>query len=515
MQCKTCDYRLWQLSGRVCPECGTSFVPSEFEFVVNSVQFRCPHCDQDYYGTGEKGHLEPKEFDCVSCGHRVHMDEMVLFPTHTVREEQTEVDRNPWLIRKKRGAIKAWFATVGRGLVAPRRLMRATPEWSSAASALWFAILTSVLFCLAGTGQVAIFPIVIDVILGGGRGGLGGAATVLAILGLGPMLVLVVLVLLWGLTAHALLRLTGRTAGGIGRTYHAVCYSAGANAPTAVPCLGIYVCWIGGIWWAISMALMLTVAQRVSGRRAALAALALPLMTLVAAGVLVAYLIASLSGVFDAMSAAAATRAATQQTSAHVIAQALFVYADQSGGQGPDHAARLIFTGDVAADDLRVPLFFTTPSEIPIADTSLDQFVLLGPEERREAVKAAADALPKNTVAHRLGDFVFVYHGIDLSNADRDLWIVIMSPDPDSSGNPVSPIGPRKPPNPFQAFAPRAPQTDDVVVGLAEGTTKAIPRATWPAALAAQNALRQANGLPPIPDPATVTHARPATGPSN
>jgi hypothetical protein len=45
-------------------------------------------------------------------------------------------------------------------------------------------------------------------------------------------------------------------------------------------------------------------------------------------------------------------------------------------------------------------------------------------------VQAAADALPVNIVAHRLADLVFTYHGIDLTNADPNLWIVITSHDP-------------------------------------------------------------------------------------
>ena len=63
MRCKNCDYRLWNLVSRQCPECGTEFLPHEFEFVLNSVRFCCPYCQQDYYGTGDKGHLEPIEFE--------------------------------------------------------------------------------------------------------------------------------------------------------------------------------------------------------------------------------------------------------------------------------------------------------------------------------------------------------------------------------------------------------------------------------------------------------------------
>ena len=68
MHCKNCDYPLWNIPTRQSPECGTPFVPGEFEFVRNSVQFCCPHCEQVYYCTDAKGHLFPVEFDCVSCG---------------------------------------------------------------------------------------------------------------------------------------------------------------------------------------------------------------------------------------------------------------------------------------------------------------------------------------------------------------------------------------------------------------------------------------------------------------
>ena len=84
MRCQGCDYPLWNLTARQCPECGRPFRPSEFRFVANSVRFCCPHCGQDYYGTGPVGHLVPVEFDCVRCHRRVHMDQMVLLPTEGV-----------------------------------------------------------------------------------------------------------------------------------------------------------------------------------------------------------------------------------------------------------------------------------------------------------------------------------------------------------------------------------------------------------------------------------------------
>ena len=110
MRCRKCEYRLWSLTDSVCPERGTPFRPSDFEFVINSVQFCYPYCNQDYDGTSDKGHLVPSAFDCVACGQPLHM-------------EQTEVDQNPWLVCKRRGVFKAWFAMVGRAMVSSAQLM--------------------------------------------------------------------------------------------------------------------------------------------------------------------------------------------------------------------------------------------------------------------------------------------------------------------------------------------------------------------------------------------------------
>ena len=123
MRCKNCDYALWNLKARQCPECGTPFRPSDYQFVPNSVRFCCPQCNQAYYGTRSNGHLEPAQFDCVSCGAPVHLDSMVLLPAEGVTEERTQADRMPWLEREKR-PIKAWFATVGQALITPPRLMQ-------------------------------------------------------------------------------------------------------------------------------------------------------------------------------------------------------------------------------------------------------------------------------------------------------------------------------------------------------------------------------------------------------
>jgi hypothetical protein len=482
MRCKSCDYRLWNLLARRCPECGTPFLPSAYEFAPHTVQFCCPHCDQPYYGMGPKGHLAPSAFDCVSCGRHVHMDEMVLRPTAGLEEEQTLVPRVPWLERKQRGWIKAWLATVGLGLVAPQRLMRIAPRASSSTPAWGFAVLTTCLVTVATLIPFTVVPLVLAVGLRSASVSLAtsGAMAVVAVI---AAIVLLAFVALWGCTTHGLLRLLARPAGGIGRTYQAICFSSGANVATALPCLGVYVGWI---WWLISAVLMVKEGQEVRGGRAALAVLPLPLLA-------VAGLIALLTwGVFASLSGAgafAAARAQRRAAETQTVLSAVLDYAEINGGRGPDHAAQLVAAGCLPARALIGFYSMTLPERVPVGDVTLDQLDSLTSEDARDAAEAAADALPAGTTAHRLGDFVFTYHGFDIDTADPRLWVVIRVLDPAANGPPFGP--------------------EPVVVGYADDSVAEIPPEKVAARLAEQNALRATYDLPPLPDPTTVMHAGP------
>ena len=141
MRCKSCDYPLWNLKARQCPECGTSFRPSEYEFAPRSVRFQCPRCDQVYYGTDDKGLLVPRAFQCVSCHQGIDLDDMVLRPAEGFTETETRLGDMPWLGRRRRGRFKSFFATVGMTLVNPGQVMRGTPRDSSVGEALLFGIL--------------------------------------------------------------------------------------------------------------------------------------------------------------------------------------------------------------------------------------------------------------------------------------------------------------------------------------------------------------------------------------
>jgi len=504
MRCKTCDYRLWNIRSRQCPECGAAFRPSDFEFVPNSVQFRCPHCDQAYYGTGPKGHLVPIEFDCVACRRHIHMDEMLLLPTEGIQEEQTQTELLPWLNRRQLGGAKAWFRTVVGAMTSPARMMGMLPPNSSTGQAWWFAVLTNIVSFLGFLPLVAlsiIMPLVIMRRFAGpgplagllGLGGILGACVGIALMLAGCVFLITATVLIWGAVSHGLLRLLGATASGIGRTIQAICYSSGANAITAIPCLGLYFGWA---WWLFSAVLMVARGQRVSGARAAFAVTLLPATCLVTlAGLFWALLWPQVT----AMSSLVATTtgpAGVRQISmlqVQTLQLKLKAYAVRHAGCGPAHAAELLDPEEAS------PYLFiahgsqTKEDRVPMSNTTLQRCSELSPAGREKRCRAAAEQLPKSTIAHRLGDYVFTYHGIDLINPpDPKLWVVILSPDPafNASGAGlgtviVAPIG----------------RTDAELIATEEFSNR----------LAEQNVLRAKCGLAPLPDPNTITHARPAT----
>lgn len=499
MRCKKCEYRLWNLTSRRCPECGTPFVPSEFEFVPNSVQFCCPHCNQSYYGTDDNGHIEPVEFDCVNCGQHIHMDQMILLPTEGVDEKQTKTEECPWLIRKKVGTVKAWFKTIGMAMVSPMRLMELVPIESSLVSAWWFAIFSNALFIFSCFIFFAFFQtLMIGVFSSFGPATGFGMGTGLLMIGgvivgyfVAAVIGTIIVIALWGLTTHVTLAITGGTSFSIRRTYQALCYSVGGNACTAIPCCGAYFGWI---WWLVSAVLTVKSAQRIHGGRAAFAVLTPPLLILAASiGAYIWFFISMMSPMRAQMMTAMQTSNITQ------IASALDTYYELHEDTWPDHAIQLL-----GPNSMLSAWSFATPSmssatqlaDVPIGEETLKDFEMLSKQRQDKAVQAAIDSLPDGTIAHRLGDCVFTYHGIpdpDAASA-ATLWVVIWVPDPDSN-------------------TPPAP-TDTIVVGQVDGMTTSFPYSSMQTQLTSQNNLRAQHSLPPLPDPYTVTHDKPAVAPA-
>ncbi len=496
MHCRNCEYALWNLTTRECPECGTAFRPSEYEFVPQSVRFCCPHCDHPYYGTGKKGHVEPQSFACLRCGQPVSMDDMVLRPGLGVEEQLTRPDTMPWLDRGVRGRVRAWFQMIGKGLTAPGQLINATPPDSPVLQAWVFALICTTIFIIPGSSMHVFYGLMFAAGFGGaGLGGAGLGWATLPVYGLailaGVVVCSMLVVLLWTLVAHGVLRVTGRVEHGYRRTCHALLYSTGANVFTAVPCFGILV---GSAWWAVSAILMLRRAQGVSGTRAAFAAGALPGLAL--AGWFGMYALAFI------LPMTAMTRTGPgfagppgspgYQTGA--INTSLMTYRSQQGGD-PQHAIELaltqsanMVTGAGSTAFFCDPSSKTTAADVPVGDDTLAGFDNASRATQLSTVGKVVEAVPEGIVAHRLGDFVFTYHGT--SGAwDRQLWSIVMLADPDVNGPPKG--------------------TDLVVIGTADMGVTQTTAAELPALLEKQNAYRATRGLGPLPDLATVTHGRP------
>ncbi len=501
MQCKTCDYRLWNLKSRQCPECGTPFRPSEFEFVPNSVRFCCPHCEQEYYGTGPKGHLVPQEFTCVKCGQHIAMDEMVLLPSEGLNEDQTRISVIPWL-DSKLGRFKAWYQTVAGALIRPGRMIDALPMGSPTRRAWGFARINCVVSLLSVAPLMFMFAGFFGVMtktgfpFATGAGSLGLTGTMLALFCLAVMLPLAIMLIgiaLWALIAHGLLSASGKTAEGYGRTLQAICYSSGAHAVTGVPCFGVYV---GCLWWIVSATVMVARSQRVSGWRATVA-VATPSLGVITLAVTLFWMtvmyklpMVSAGGAFSATTAPSTLQTMGDSQVALLVSQ-LVLEASKRNVRWPNHAIELILDSAGPTPSFIAYGSRSTAEKIPVADTTLARLMRLSTDEQRKVCQDAVRRLKDDWVAHRVGDFVFTYHGIKpFRPQDPELWVTILSPDPAQNTEPIA--------------------SSRVYVGVAgitgKSTTRGIPCEQFGDRLAKQNELRAQFNLAPLPDPNTVLH---------
>jgi hypothetical protein len=480
VQCPNCEYALWNLPSRVCPECGRPFKPSEFEFIPNTVQFCCPHCSQPYYGQGKTGHLVPSQFDCVKCGAPIQMDEMVLRP-HGDPDSRTQPEKAPWF-RADRGFFSRWLGTVGWSLGKPGRLMRYAPLHGTA-SAVGFAAINTVLVPLLAVTFLIALILFFAGALGGfsafGLGGLGAVILGFVIISVIAAFAQMCLLLLCAAWAHGVLHVTGDTRAGFPRTLQAICFSTGANIVSIAPCIGTYGGWI---WWLVSAVLMVREGQRVSAWRAVFAVVPMPVLAVMGLFALMVMPVWSASTTVSITPPAAASAGARTQT----ILDALLQHANAQNGSGPRHAVELIQAGALQGGDfIEWSAIASRPSPTTLPTEQVGSVPLFAFEDypatsRRRAVGEAIAALPSGSSAHRLGAFVFTYHGADLSRpGSQALWVVVHVGDPGAS--------------PAQ-----------VQIGTADGIVQEIAVEELDQALQEQNALRALLGLPPLPDPREV-----------
>jgi hypothetical protein len=282
MHCKRCDYPLWDLAARVCPECGLGFSPVDYEFVVNSVRFMCPYCRQAYYGTGERGHLVPRRFNCVKCAKEVDEAEMVLLPTAGVSEVQTVGGAVAWRERHKKGVVPSFFRAIGQSAFVPHQLARYCGRTANPLEACWFGLIVASLSVLGGVGWCGALYAFEQ----GQRMGMqGGASDLAAIAWAGakvtvvPVVGALIATVAWMLVAQLLLRAGNprREEVDFARTAECFGYAWGACFLAAVPIAGIFLSPLAVCWVAVSVIIQLSVRHEVSAGRAVLAVLATPL----------------------------------------------------------------------------------------------------------------------------------------------------------------------------------------------------------------------------------------------
>lgn len=477
MRCRECNYALWGLTARTCPECGAAFKPSDFEFVPNSVKYLCPHCGQSYYGTDEKGHLTPREFDCVTCGGRCVMDEMALTPGDGVPEMLTQPVVVPWH-NKERNRFVRWLYTVGWSLGTPQRLMRAMLQRPTDSGASVFVLLNFLITALVAGSPALLFSVLFF-------GGMGATPNDLLYVLVASLVVLVgfwVLMFLWALLSYLLLLTTGGAARGLGTMMRVVYWSSGALVLSAIPCLSFYSWPVTVIWWAVSATLMTIEAHKAHPLRATLCVGGLPLLA--AAGAIV-WAVVSLTAF---TSAVMSSRGASVEIATSDVTRTLLSEMQTSGA--PDHPLRLVSNSGLGLYNLIVihpaaPRHF--PRHIDLGTMSIDMFAQEIATRQEEVIAAVLSANASELPAQRLGDFVFLSHGVDINAADPALWLVACAPE--------SAVG----------AAPSAWDTIWIVVASADGTTERIEPADFNERLREQNELRVNAGLPPIPDPRRVT----------
>lgn len=507
MECRVCNYTLWNSRGRACPECGTPFKPSDYGFRPNRVEFMCPDCGQAYYGTSPQGHLEPSEFNCVRCGRYVTMDnDLILRPVGGAEADVMAGEPVPWLRRHHVGWFTGWWKTVLLGFTRPVEIAAGVRPGDPVG--LGFYLATTLATTLAGAlvGLLCFGAMLPAFLRGGMPMGwpmLGFLPLMLLVVAVG-LLIQVVIVWVWGALTHLLLGIGDPVPHPMRRTHQAFFYTSG---PTVLRIIGSCGDLIALVWWVASASRCLSDMQRVSMVRAVLCVI----------GPLVAVMgIAFLAGIVVMVASAAAAGGnfgggprpmpmgaggpqgvavieASRISDVKRLRLAILDYAQFNDGHGPSHPAKLF--GSRPAVDLvhadRGGQYAINGVPYSAAAGSLGA---AGLQAALEDVVTRNDA-PDQGI-HRMGDIVFLHRGIPVLDETTDpaLWLLISIP-PDISA---------KFPGGLPTAATWALQGATFHVARVQSEPLSIDGADFEASLARQNELRQRHGLPPVPDPLLV-----------
>ena len=282
MRCRTCEYSLWTVTSRTCPECGSSFRPSDFAFPPNSVRFECPHCRTGYVGTSQEGHLVPRAFTCAGCQTPIDMDEMVLVPLPGMAEVSESLLTNEWADRQPGATTVRWFKACRSLLFRPTRFASTLRSSDSTTQAWLFAFIGWLLAVVVGG---AISTAVVGTqwsVLNWPGSALQQTVDPLVHVGIGVVLAFLafpVLAIVVAVIHHLVMIFLVRDRGGFGASLQATLYASGATSlifllgwlapPFTCFCLPV----IGAIWF-IPTTMLLAHLHRTTTMRALLAAAA-------------------------------------------------------------------------------------------------------------------------------------------------------------------------------------------------------------------------------------------------
>jgi hypothetical protein len=278
MQCRHCEYLLFNLTQPVCPECGRPFEIEWYRFEPGSVSFNCPHCDQEYYGNDERGLPYPRQFTCVNCHQPITLQQMRVVP----KDPETRGvlgDLSPWDRRRQLGLPKAWWDTFVMTLIKPGQFFR-MHSGRSIKEAWLFAVIANymamVMACLlqiilmlgldaamrtmgpAGPAGAAPMPFVPLILLYGAMGLVG------------PLIAPLITGGIWACAIQMALFFLVPDRRSLSHTFRTVLYSMGPYALGVIPFCGGYV---GGIWVVVTAISGIKEVHRTDGWRAAIAVL--------------------------------------------------------------------------------------------------------------------------------------------------------------------------------------------------------------------------------------------------
>ncbi len=462
MHCHNCQYPLWNLSSRTCPECGASFTLQDFLFLRDSARIHCQHCPHTYTAPAESGSLlralpsppwapakegPPLPPLCPQCNGLHDLDTLVVTPADPDAIAVPAAGINPWIWREL-PLIKRWYRTLALAFTRLEFVTDGTPARGANLASFIFALVTTTL----AIGAAAV-PFVVIL----GVKSLRAAAIFIAVV---PLIAIgfTLLAAVWSFCAHAILSATGSLRGDRWLTFRSMCYGASGLVFAAIPCFGAIV---AAIAWPIHAAAMVRRSQRVSWARALLALM--PFMVLVVA--ITTYI--DDEHVYHRWAATFAPLPPPPPPVIEQLADALRIYYADNNTY-PDHPARLLWTGDAW------PEHFAPDA---------NRMVHVGNLTATEAFAADLDMLEHNLQIElsagraNIGDTLFCTRGLE-PHADRtDLWLLITTPELN---------GPRG--------------TAPITIRLA-GSTVVLAPDQFETAREAQNQLRQSLGLPPIPDP--------------